>query len=186
MDIKRIIKLCQQQYKTIFNHKMQVSKNCFTEAQVISLINLHQQLTNIELYMADIAAIECAVLDSRVLDENDILIGYECFAEIDYVLSNTDPGFNHKEYKAYSSRRVNLKNLDHKCRIRSNTSYRVPTKEFYGEHNEYSQSWLYHEFGNKCVMPKDIILSLHDYLRIGSVWIYIKIQYLYSNAANAV
>ncbi len=185
MDIKQIIKLCQQQYKTIFNHKMPVSENCFTEAQVISLINFHQQLTDMELYLADIGKKECVALDSRVLDADDILTGYECFATLDYVLSNTDPGFNHKEYEAYSSRRVNLKNLDLKRRIGSNTSYRVPTTEFYGEHNEFSQTWLYHEFGNKCAMPKDTGLSLKDCLRIGSIWLYFKIHYFYSDAANA-
>ncbi len=152
------------------------SNKDFTNDEISNLLRLNQRLGELELYLCNMAKTENEKLQARVTDPNNPVDDYEIDATLYFVLREDDPEFDDSDDNFLTQRDFSLKGLSRGC-IGDGQDYREIVPYFPAELNETAQCWLFHDLYDHSYGLQQPDLSLHDCLRVGSIWVDVAIRH---------
>jgi hypothetical protein len=164
--------LCAQ-FDTTFTGKNQD----FTSEEISDLLRLNQRLAKLELHLCNIAETESEKMKTRVADPDDSLDDYEIDATIYFVLHEDDPTFDDSDDNFLTQRNFSLKRLDRSYGLGDGLDHRESQPYFPPGLEAEAHCWLFHDLYDHCYGLEQPALSLHDCLRIGTIWVDVAVRH---------
>ena len=147
-------------------------KGEFTTNEINELLLLNHRLAELDLYLSDLSAKECASLAVRVSDNNDPLNDYEIDATLFFTLREDEI-----ESNFLAQRKIDLKHLDKEWGLGDRQDYRETVCHFPGVLNEVSHCWLFHDLYDHSYCLQQPALNLQDCLRVGKIWVDVAVRH---------
>lgn len=163
---KQLNELCAQ-FDTAFTGK----KQDFTNEEISNLLRLNQRLAELELHLCNMAETEREKLETRVADPDDPLDDYEIDATIYFVLREDDPEFDDSDDNFLTQRYISLKRLDRSHGLGDGFDHRESVPYFPSGLTAEPHCWLFHDLYDHSYGLEQPALSLHDCLRVGTIWV---------------
>lgn len=160
-----------------FDSAFALDKGEFTAEEISELLRFNQLLSELELYLCELGAIESAPLDARVSDPNDPLDDYEIEAMLYFTLGEDDPKFDEDCDNYLTQRGVNLKRLPRDWGLGDGQDHREPIRHYPGDLNKVSHCWLFHDLQAHSYGLEQPSLTLQDFLRVDSIWVDVAVHH---------